>query len=109
MFGDIIKVTPSSKVVGDMALFMTSNNYSREDIFANGDSISFPDSVIALFRGDLGQTPGGFPVELQKLILKNEKPYTNRPNEHLQPIDFDEEFKIFLKTNSAKNIHFSIF
>ena len=97
MFGDIIKVTPSSKVVGDMALFMTSNNYSKEDIFANGDSISFPDSVIALFRGDLGQTPGGFPVELQKLILKNEKPYTNRPNEHLLPIDFDEEFKTFEK------------
>ena len=95
MFGDIIKVTPSSKVVGDMALFMTSNNYSREDIFANGDSISFPDSVIALFRGDLGQTPGGFPAELQKLILKNEKPYTNRPNEHLLPIEFDEEFKTF--------------
>ena len=95
MFGDIIKVTPSSKVVGDMALFMTSNNYSREDIFEKGDSISFPDSVIALFRGDLGQTTGGFPIELQKLILKNEKPYTNRPNEHLQPIDFDDEYKLF--------------
>ncbi len=95
LFGDIIKVTPSSKVVGDMALFMTANNYSKEDIFTKGDSISFPDSVIGLFRGDLGQTQGGFPEELQRIILKDEKPYTNRPNEHMTPIDFDVEFEAF--------------
>ncbi len=89
MFGDIVKVTPSSKVVGDMALFMTANNYTEKDIFEKGEQISFPDSVIGLFKGDLGQTPGGFPIELQKIILKNEKAYTERPNAHLSPIDFE--------------------
>jgi pyruvate carboxylase len=95
LFGDIIKVTPSSKVVGDMALFMTANGYTKFDIFANGDSISFPDSVIGLLKGDLGQSDGGFPKHLQKLILKDVEPFTNRPNEHLPPIDFDKEFVDF--------------
>ena len=95
LFGDIIKVTPSSKVVGDMALFMTANGYTKFDIFANGDSISFPDSVIGLLKGDLGQSDGGFPKHLQKLILKDVEPFTNRPNEHLPPIDFDKEFADF--------------
>ena len=108
LFGDIVKVTPSSKVVGDMALFMTANNYTKEDIFNNGDSISFPDSVIGLFRGDLGQTPGGFPEQLQSIILKNEKAYTNRPNEHLQPIDFEEELKTF-HTKFGKEYTFNDF
>lgn len=95
MFGDIIKVTPSSKVVGDMALFMTANNYTEKDIFENGENISFPDSVIELFRGDLGQNPGGFPENLSKLILKEKTAYKGRPNEHLEPIDFDKEFETF--------------
>lgn len=95
LFGDIVKVTPSSKVVGDMALFMTANHYTAEDILQKGDSISFPDSVKGLFRGDLGQTPGGFPTTLQKLILKDEQPYTERPNAHLQPIDFESSFEKF--------------
>lgn len=95
LFGDIIKVTPSSKVVGDMALFMTANGYSKVDIFANGDSISFPDSVIGLLKGDLGQPEGGFPKPLQKLVLKDVVPYTSRPNEHMQPIDFDKAFDDF--------------
>lgn len=95
MFGDIVKVTPSSKVVGDMALFMTANGYTEKDILEKGDAISFPDSVIGLFRGDLGQTPGGFPAEIQKIILKNEKPYTDRPNAHLKPIDLDRAWTDF--------------
>ncbi len=95
LFGDIIKVTPSSKVVGDMALFMTANGYNKVDIFANGDSISFPDSVIGLLKGDLGQPEGGFPKPLQKLVLKDVVPYTSRPNEHMQPIDFDKAFDDF--------------
>jgi pyruvate carboxylase len=95
LFGDIIKVTPSSKVVGDMALFMTANGYNKVDIFANGDSISFPDSVIGLLKGDLGQPEGGFPKPLQKLVLKDVVPYTSRPNEHMQPIDFDKAFNDF--------------
>ena len=76
MFGDIVKVTPSSKVVGDMAMFMVTSNLTRDDIFSKGESISFPESVKSMFRGDLGQPFGGWPVELQKLILKDEKPYT---------------------------------
>ncbi len=95
MFGDIVKVTPSSKVVGDMALFMTANNYSETDIYEKGEQLSFPDSVIGLMKGDLGQTPGGFPEQLQKIILKNESAFTDRPNAHLKPIDFDEAWKQF--------------
>lgn len=95
LFGDIVKVTPSSKVVGDMALFMTANDYTEQDIFEKGESISFPDSVIGLFRGDLGQTPGGFPETLQKLILKNEKPFTDRPNAHLQPLNLPAAWEKF--------------
>lgn len=97
MFGDIVKVTPSSKVVGDMAIFMTSSNLTPEDIMNPNANISFPDSVKELFRGDLGQPFGGFPKELSKIILKDEKPYTNKPNEHLDPVDFDKEFAAFLK------------
>jgi pyruvate carboxylase len=95
LFGDIVKVTPSSKVVGDMALFMTANGYTEQDIFEKGESISFPDSVIGLFRGDLGQTPGGFPPDLQKIILKNERPYTDRPNAHMKPLDLEAAWKQF--------------
>ena len=97
MFGNIIKVTPSSKVVGDMALFMVSNNYTPEDIIKKGDSIAFPDSVKNFFKGELGQPPGGFPKEIQQVILKGEQPFTNRPNEHLKPVEFDAEMKEFHK------------
>ncbi|UBM57568.1 pyruvate carboxylase [Marinilongibacter aquaticus] len=97
MFGDIVKVTPSSKVVGDMALFMTSNNLSEEDIYKKGDTLSFPESVKGFFKGDLGQPPGGFPKELQKIILKDIEPYTDRPNSHLPPIDLSKEFEQFQK------------
>ncbi|MCB9227319.1 MAG: pyruvate carboxylase [Chitinophagales bacterium] len=97
MFGGLIKVTPSSKVVGDMAMFMTSNGYTKEDILTKGADISFPDSVINFFKGDLGQPYGGFPSALQKIILKDRKPYTERPNEHLEPVDFEKELKAFKK------------
>ncbi|MEP0212423.1 MAG: biotin/lipoyl-containing protein, partial [Cellulophaga sp.] len=95
LFGDIIKVTPSSKVVGDMAQYMISNNLTVQDVLEKGDSISFPQSVISFFKGDLGQPVGGFPKELQKIILKDQDAYTERPNAHLEPIDFDKEFKSF--------------
>ena len=95
LFGDIVKVTPSSKVVGDMAIYMTSNNLTAEDILERGDGLSFPESVVSLFRGDLGQTPGGFPEQLSKIILKGQQPYTERPNAHLEPVDFDKEFAEF--------------
>ena len=97
LFGNLIKVTPSSKVVGDMAIFMVTNNLTTADVMERGEEISFPDSVISFFVGDLGQPTGGFPKKLQKIILKNRKPYTNRPNAHLKPIDFDLEYKAFKK------------
>lgn len=97
LFGDIVKVTPSSKVVGDMALFMVTNNLTKEDVLTKGQNISFPESVVSLFKGDIGQPVGGFDPQLQKIILKDAKPYTERPNEHLQPIDFDKEFETFKK------------
>lgn len=95
LLGDLIKVTPSSKVVGDMAMFMTSNKLTKEDIIKKGDKLAFPDSVKALMKGDLGQIKGGFPAEVQQLILKDEQPYTNRPNVHLKPIDFEGELPGF--------------
>ncbi len=95
LFGGIVKVTPSSKVVGDMAMFMTANNLSINDILEKGATLAFPDSVKALMRGDLGQIAGGFPKEIQQIILSDEKPYTNKPNAHLSPVDFDKEFKVF--------------
>ncbi|WP_299115921.1 pyruvate carboxylase [uncultured Winogradskyella sp.] len=98
MFGNLVKVTPSSKVVGDMAIFMVTNNLTPEDIMQRGEEISFPESVINFFRGDLGQPSGGFPKALQKIILKDKIPYTNRPNAHLKPIDFDKEYKAFKDT-----------
>ncbi|MFN2457812.1 MAG: pyruvate carboxylase [Chitinophagaceae bacterium] len=93
LFGDIVKVTPSSKVVGDMALFMVTNNLSKEDVLSKGHTLSFPESVISFFKGDIGQPVGGFDPKLQKIILKDVQPYTDRPNEHLKPIDFDTAFR----------------
>jgi pyruvate carboxylase len=102
LFGDIVKVTPSSKVVGDFALFMTSNNLTAKDVMEKGMQLSFPESVIELFRGDIGQPEGGFPEDLQKIILKNIKPFTNLPNEHLKPIDFEAEWKSFKEKYDTK-------
>ncbi len=93
LFGNLVKVTPSSKVVGDMAMFMTSNDLTAEEVLRRGAKLDFPDSVKNLMRGDLGQIEGGFNDEVQKLVLKDEKPYTERPNAHLDPIDWDEARK----------------
>ncbi|MBM7654112.1 pyruvate carboxylase [Neobacillus cucumis] len=90
MFGDIVKVTPSSKVVGDMALFMVQNELTEEDVLLKGNSLDFPDSVVELFEGSLGQPYGGFPEELQKVILKGKKPLEVRPGELLEEVDFDK-------------------
>ncbi|WP_396596485.1 pyruvate carboxylase [Dokdonia sp. R86516] len=95
MFGNLVKVTPSSKVVGDMAIFMVTNNLTPEDVMERGDTISFPESVINFFKGDLGQPVGGFPKKLQAIILKNKDAYTDRPNAHLAPVDFDKEYETF--------------
>jgi len=95
LFGDIIKVTPSSKVVGDMAQYLVSNNLTIDDVLEKGENLSYPESVKSFFRGDLGQPVGGFPEKIQKIILKDEKPYTDRPNQHMDPIDFEAEFAEF--------------
>ena len=89
MFGDIIKVTPSSKVVGDMALFMIQNDLTEEDVYARGNELNFPESVVSFFRGDLGQPVGGFPEELQKIIVKDKAVITDRPGLHAEKVDFE--------------------
>ncbi len=95
MFGDIVKVTPSSKVVGDMAIYMTSNSLTEQDVMERGNTLAFPDSVIDLFKGGLGQIPGGFPTQLSDIVLKGEKPNSGRPNDHMKPVDLDAEFAAF--------------
>ena len=89
MFGDIIKVTPSSKVVGDMALYMVQNELTEDDIYEQGESLDFPDSVVEFFEGQIGQPYQGFPKELQRIILRGRKPLTERPGELLGPVNFD--------------------
>ncbi|MBB4078304.1 pyruvate carboxylase [Lewinella aquimaris] len=98
LFGDLVKVTPSSKVVGDMAMFMTSNGLTEADVRERGSKLDFPDSVKSLMRGDLGQIEGGFDPEVQQMVLKGEKPYTDRPNAHLEPVDFDAVAKEYRTT-----------
>ncbi len=89
MFGDIVKVTPSSKVVGDMALMMVSQGLSRADVEDPARDVAFPDSVIDMMRGNLGQPPGGFPEKIVSKVLKGEKPDTERPGKHLPPVDLE--------------------
>ncbi|UWQ05415.1 pyruvate carboxylase [Aliiroseovarius crassostreae] len=89
MFGDIVKVTPSSKVVGDMALMMVSQGLSRAEVEDPDHDMSFPDSVVDMMRGNLGQPPGGFPDGIVKKVLKDEAPNLNRPGAHLEPIDLE--------------------
>jgi len=94
MFGDIVKVTPSSKVVGDMALMMVSQDLTVADVENPGRDIAFPDSVVSMLRGDLGQPPGGWPEALQKKALKGDTPYTVRPGSLLKEADLDAERKV---------------
>lgn len=91
MFGDIVKVTPSSKVVGDMALMMVSQNLTPEDVMNPDRDMSFPDSVVDMMRGNLGQPPGGWPRAIQAKVLKGETPITDRPGAHLEPVDLEAE------------------
>ncbi|MBT6343042.1 MAG: pyruvate carboxylase [Tateyamaria sp.] len=90
MFGDIVKVTPSSKVVGDMALMMVSQNLTRTEVEDPNTEVAFPDSVIDMMRGNLGQPPGGFPAGIQGKALKGEEPNTGRPGAALPSVDLEE-------------------
>jgi len=89
LLGDIVKVTPSSKMVGDLAIFMVQNNLTKDNIVEKGKDLTFPDSVVAYFKGLMGQPMGGFPPELQKVVLKGEEPISCRPGELLPPVDFE--------------------
>ena len=91
MFGDIVKVTPSSKVVGDMALSMVSSGLTPAEVEDPNREVAFPDSVVGFFAGDLGQPPGGFPEALQKKVLKGKPALTERPGKHLAPLDIEAE------------------
>jgi pyruvate carboxylase len=101
MFGDIVKVTPSSKVVGDMALFMVQNDLTEASIYEQGADLSFPESVVNFFQGDLGQPVGGFPKKLQQIILKGRPAFTERPGSLAEPVDFDK-----VKAELAEKIGF---
>jgi len=89
MFGDIVKVTPSSKVVGDMALMMVSQGLSRAQVEDPNTDVVFPDSVIDMMKGNLGQPPGGWPKALQAKILKGDKPVTTRAGATMKPVDLE--------------------
>ncbi len=91
MFGDIVKVTPSSKVVGDMALMMVSQGLSVADVEDPAKDVAFPDSVVKMLHGDLGQSPGGWPKAIQEKALKGEKPITVRPGSLLEDADLEAE------------------
>lgn len=96
LFGDIVKVTPSSKVVGDMALFMVQNDLDEESVYTEGQHLSFPDSVASFFKGDIGQPAGGMNERLRDVVLKDLAYYTDRPGNHIEPYDFeakDDEFR----------------
>ena len=93
MFGDVIKVTPIAKTVGDLALLMVSQGLTVEDVLDPEIEVSFPDSVINLMKGNVGQTPGGFPKKVVKKVLKGDKPITVRPGSLLKPADLDAERK----------------
>src|SRR5262245_9924992 len=87
LFGDIVKVTPTSKVVGDMALFMVANNLSADDVLDSSRELAFPESVIDLLSGKLGRPEGGFPAKLRQRVLKGDRPLRGRPGASLPPAD----------------------
>ncbi|CAN5176839.1 pyruvate carboxylase [soil metagenome] len=94
LFGDIVKVTPTSKVVGDFALFMLANGLTIEQVKDPAKEIAFPESVVEFFEGKLGQPPGGFPPDLQKKVLRGKTPLTERAGLTLAPADFDATAKL---------------
>jgi pyruvate carboxylase len=90
LFGDLVKVTPTSKVVGDMALFMVANDLDIDDVMDKDRELAFPNSVVDLFKGMMGKPYQGFPRKVQQRILRGEKPLKGRPGSTLEAADFDE-------------------
>ena len=99
ILGDIVKVTPSSKMVGDMAIFMVQNNLDADNIVKKGKDLTFPDSVVSYFKGMMGQPAWGFPTDIQEIVLKGQEAITCRPGELLKPVDFDEVKKKLKEIN----------
>ncbi len=89
LFGDIVKVTPSSKVVGDMTLYLLANGLTADDVMKAGQELTFPDSVIDFFEGKIGRPPNGFPESLQRLVLNGREPLSGRPGAGLADADFE--------------------
>ncbi len=106
LFGDIVKVTPSSKIVGDMALYLVSNKLTAKDVWTKGEHLSFPESVIQFFQGHIGEPPGGFDRKLQKIILKDRKPLKKRAGALLKKVDLKElENSLSEKYGSGITVH----
>jgi len=107
MLGGIVKVTPSSKMVGDMAIFMVQNDLTPENIVERGETITFPDSAVSYFKGMMGQPSWGFPKDLQRVVLKGEPAIEGRPGELLEPVDFEkakEHLKKFVAEPDSRTI-----
>lgn len=100
LLGNIIKVTPTAKIVGDLAIFMSKNGLTQENILTEGRELSYPDSVVDYFIGMVGQPDGGFPKELQKIVLKGKKPLKERAGKVLPPANFEEIRKHIAEFNS---------
>ena len=90
LFGNIVKVTPSSKVIGDFAIFMQKNGLTKDNIFEVGKDLSYPESAVEYFKGLMGRPDGGFPEDISNIVLKGQKPISGRAGELLEPADFDE-------------------
>ncbi len=114
MLGDIVKVTPSSKMVGDLAIFMVKNELTQENILTKGSDLAYPDSVVSYFKGMMGQPEGGFPEDLQRIVLKGETPITCRPGELLPSEDFGKikehlESKFGIKATEEDVLSYAIY
>ena len=105
LLGNIVKVTPSSKAVGDMAIFMSKNGLTQDNILTEGAELSYPDSIVDYFVGNIGKPEGGFPKELQEIVLKGQKPIEGRAGALLTPIDFDAVEKHLMEQHTMKRIN----
>ena len=107
MLGDIVKVTPSSKMVGDMAILMVQNNLNAKNFVEKGRNLTFPDSVVSYFSGMMGQPQGGFPEDIKEIVLKGKQSINARPGESLAPLDFEkaaEDMKSFCDNPTMQDI-----
>ena len=105
LLGNIVKVTPSSKVVGDMAIFMSKNGLTKDNIMTEGAEVSYPDSVVDYFLGNIGQPEGGFPADLQKIVLKGQKPIEGRAGALLPPADWEAIEKHLHAAHALKKVN----